>query len=183
MQLGMEGRCEPCPRGTYRTQGVQAACQTCPQGRTTSRVGGASIEECSLPVCTPGTYLNGTQNLCLPCKKGYYQPSSQQTTCLPCPPNTSTKNVSAISESECTNPCESHGPGMHCHRNAHCLLIQETSDFRCECKPGFGGNGTVCTGELNLFGKNLIPNDTLVCIATSQILLIFFFFWTHFSFK
>lgn len=37
---------------------------------------------------------------------------------------------------------------MHCHRNAHCLLIQEISDFKCECKPGFTGNGTDCRGKL-----------------------------------
>lgn len=97
MQIGLEGQCEPCPRGTYRTQGVEAACQNCPNGRTTPKVGSATVEECSLPVCLPGTYLNGTLNSCVACKKGTYQPSSQQTTCLPCPPNTSTKGTAAVS--------------------------------------------------------------------------------------
>lgn len=97
MQLAIDGKCEPCPRGTYRTQGVQAACQSCPLGRTTPKLGAASIEECSLPICPPGTYLNGTQNSCIACKKGTYQPDSQQTMCLPCPPNTSTKGTSAVS--------------------------------------------------------------------------------------
>lgn len=54
LQLGIEGRCEPCPRGTFRTQGVQPACQSCPRGRTTLKVGASAVEECSLPVCTPG---------------------------------------------------------------------------------------------------------------------------------
>jgi hypothetical protein len=54
MQLGVEGQCEACPRGTYRTQGVEAACQACPTGRTTAKVGAANVEECSLPVCPPG---------------------------------------------------------------------------------------------------------------------------------
>ncbi|KAL1378253.1 hypothetical protein pipiens_015707, partial [Culex pipiens pipiens] len=62
MQLGVAGNCEACPRGTYRTQGVQPACTSCPTGRTTLKVGASSIEECSLPVCLPGTYLNGTVN-------------------------------------------------------------------------------------------------------------------------
>lgn len=98
MQLGVDGKCEPCPRGTYRTQGtVQAACQSCPLGRTTPKGGASTIEECSLPVCTPGTYLNGTQNSCIPCKKGTYQPESQQTTCISCPPNMSTKGTAAVS--------------------------------------------------------------------------------------
>lgn len=97
MQLAIDGKCEPCPRGTYRTQGIQAACLSCPLGRTTPKLGAASIEECSLPICPPGTYLNGTQNSCIACKKGTYQPDSQQTMCLPCPPNMSTKGTSAVS--------------------------------------------------------------------------------------
>ncbi|KAK6617037.1 hypothetical protein RUM44_005394 [Polyplax serrata] len=154
MQLGVDGKCEPCPRGTYRTQGIQAACQNCPLGKTTPKTGAAFIEECSLPICPPGTYLNGTQNSCIACKKGTYQPDSQQTMCLPCPPNTSTKGTSSISKAECTNPCEISGPGMHCHRNAHCLLIQETSDFKCECKPGYTGNGTECRDVCENYCEN-----------------------------
>lgn len=96
-QLAVEGKCEPCPRGSYRTQGVQAACQTCPVGRTTPNMGSAAIEECSLPVCEPGTYLNGTLNECMECKKGTYQSEPQQTFCIPCPPNTSTKGTAAVS--------------------------------------------------------------------------------------
>lgn len=34
---------------------------------------------------------------------------------------------------------------MHCDANAYCLLIPETSDFKCECKPGYNGTGTECT--------------------------------------
>lgn len=56
MQLALEGQCEPCPRGTFRTQGVEAACQPCPTGRTTPKLGAATVEECSLPVCGPGQY-------------------------------------------------------------------------------------------------------------------------------
>jgi hypothetical protein len=145
MHLALDGKCEPCPRGTYRTQGIQAACQGCPLGRTTPKSGATTIEECSLPVCTPGTYLNGTLNSCIPCKKGFYQSESQQTTCIPCPPNTSTKSTAATSKAECTNPCEMNGPEMHCDPNAYCLLMPETSEFKCECKPGFNGTGVECT--------------------------------------
>lgn len=33
---------------------------------------------------------------------------------------------------------------MHCDANAYCLLIPETSDFKCECKPGYNGTGHEC---------------------------------------
>jgi hypothetical protein len=148
MQLGVDGKCEPCPRGTYRSQGVQPACQACPLGRTTPKVGSSAIEECSLPVCTAGTYLNSTINVCIECRKGYYQPESQQSSCIPCPPNHSTKNTAATSKAECTNPCESASTEthQHCDVNAYCILVPETSDFKCECKPGFNGTGIQCTG-------------------------------------
>ncbi|XP_054265760.1 uncharacterized protein LOC128988471 [Macrosteles quadrilineatus] len=154
MQLALEGQCEPCPRGTYRTQGVEAACQPCPAGRTTPKLGAATVEECSLPVCGPGSFLNTSMNSCVSCKKGTYQPSAQQTLCLPCPPNTSTKGTNSKSKSDCWNPCEMNGPEMHCDPNAYCLLIPETSDFKCECKPGYNGTGKVCTDVCAGFCEN-----------------------------
>ncbi|XP_072385212.1 uncharacterized protein uif isoform X2 [Diabrotica undecimpunctata] len=143
LQLGIDGKCEPCPRGTYRTQGIESACQMCPLDYTTQKNGAVTREECSLPVCKPGTYLNGTQNRCVDCKKGFYQSEYQQTTCIPCPPNTSTNGPGGTSKSECTNPCETNGPEMQCDVNAYCLLIPETGEFDCDCKPGFNGTGKV----------------------------------------
>lgn len=58
MQLASEGECELCPRGTYRTRGVEPACHNCPVGRTTPKGGAATIEECSLPICLPGTVID-----------------------------------------------------------------------------------------------------------------------------
>ncbi|XP_073992974.1 sushi, von Willebrand factor type A, EGF and pentraxin domain-containing protein uif isoform X1 [Rhodnius prolixus] len=154
LQLGLEGQCDPCPRGTYRSQGVEAACQSCPAGRTTARTGAATVEECSLPVCQPGSFLNTSLNSCIICKKGTYQPSSQQTSCLPCPPNTSTKGIGATSKSECWNPCEMNGAEMLCDPNAYCLLIPETNDFKCDCKPGYNGTGKVCTDVCDGYCQN-----------------------------
>ncbi|KAJ8978624.1 hypothetical protein NQ317_011256 [Molorchus minor] len=140
MQLALDGKCEPCPRGTYRTQGIEFACQACPLGRTSPKIGAITKEECTLPVCISGTYLNAV----CPAKKGYYQPESQQTTCIACPPNTSTKGIAAANKSECINPCDMNGPQMQCDVNAYCLLIPETNDFKCECKIGFNGTGKEC---------------------------------------
>lgn len=155
LQLGIDGHCEPCPRGTYRSQGVQPSCTACPLGRTTPKVGAKSVEECTLPVCSPGSYLNGTLNMCVECPKGYYQSESQQTTCIICPPNHSTKNTGATAKSECTNPCEQIPEGSaHCDPNAYCILVQETSDFKCECKPGFNGTGMECIDVCEGFCEN-----------------------------
>lgn len=39
------------------------------------------------------------------------------------------------------------GGEMLCDPNAYCLLIPETNDFKCECKPGYNGTGKSCSGE------------------------------------
>uniref|UniRef100_A0A1B6L5Q2 EGF-like domain-containing protein n=2 Tax=Graphocephala atropunctata TaxID=36148 RepID=A0A1B6L5Q2_9HEMI len=47
-----------------------------------------------------------------------------------------------------------NGPEMHCDPNAYCLLIPETSDFKCECKPGYNGTGKVCSDVCAGFCEN-----------------------------
>ncbi|GBP19642.1 Fibropellin-1 [Eumeta japonica] len=143
-QLGSEGGCEPCPRGTWRASGAGAACVSCPPGTTTPNNGAASPDQCSLPVCRAGSYLNETLNTCIQCKRGTYQSEAQQKACIPCPVNTSTRDRGATMESDCTNPCESSGSEMHCDTNAYCLLIPETNEFTCQCKPGFNSTGREC---------------------------------------
>lgn len=55
-QLGSDGGCEACPRGTWRATSVSAACVSCPPGTTTPQGGASSADQCSLPVCKPGKY-------------------------------------------------------------------------------------------------------------------------------
>ncbi|XP_042883171.1 sushi, von Willebrand factor type A, EGF and pentraxin domain-containing protein 1-like isoform X2 [Penaeus japonicus] len=152
LQLGATGPCEPCPRGTYRTKGIHSSCIRCPADRTTQGPGASSLEECSLPICIAGTFLSNSE--CLPCPKGYYQPEALQTVCLSCPQDTSTRDVGATSEDECSNPCEVHGEQMLCDSNALCLFISETSDFECRCKPGFNGTGEYCVDNCLNYCEN-----------------------------
>lgn len=149
LQLGKTGPCEPCQRGTYRTKGIHAACVPCPQDRTTLGPGASTVEECSLPTCTAGTFLSSLNGVheCLKCPKGTYQPEALQTSCIDCPQDTSTRDVGATSLEECSNPCEVHGEKMLCDPNALCLFIADTNDFECQCKPGFNGTGKYCSGE------------------------------------
>jgi len=44
--------------------------------------------------------------------------------------------------------------GKHCDANADCLLIPETSDFKCECRPGFNGTGKVCKDVCDGYCEN-----------------------------
>lgn len=142
-QLGMDGNCEPCPLGTFRTKGLHLACERCPDGFTTSRSGATTQGDCSLPICQPGSFLNSTVNECQLCARGFYQDEAQQTDCYECPPDTSTKSEGSISQDECTNRCRvAEGEDALCDHNAICLFIKETNGFTCQCKPGFNGTGS-----------------------------------------
>jgi hypothetical protein len=62
--------------------------------------------------------------------------------------------MAATSKSECWNPCEANVAGKHCDVNADCLLIPETSDFKCECRPGFNGTGKACKDVCDGYCEN-----------------------------
>jgi len=146
-QLSINGECEVCPVGTYRTQGRDRGCQDCPLNRTTSKTGSKTEEDCNLPICVPGQYLSANDNECRKCPVGQYQPEAQQTECIDCPPNSSTvegdpsTNIGATSSSQCSNQCMvKQGEAELCDKNANCLFKQPNT-FECVCKHGYIGHG------------------------------------------
>uniref|UniRef100_T1IXR4 Uncharacterized protein n=1 Tax=Strigamia maritima TaxID=126957 RepID=T1IXR4_STRMM len=142
-QIGTSGTCEPCPRGFYRTKTKHIACQACTSGTTTSGAGSTSSADCIIPICGTGTYLDIVSRHCVLCAKGTYQNETQQTSCITCPPDTSTIEMGADSVANCTNPCSIFGDKNLCDPNAFCLL-NETMGYNCECRPGFRSNGSTC---------------------------------------
>jgi len=141
-QLGLDGACVNCPLGSYRKQGLHLACRECQEGFTTSKQGSTTSKDCSLPICLTGNYLNATTNKCVPCGQGFYQDEQQQTECIRCPPDTSTKSLGSKSKKDCTNKCQVPDGGSElCDSNAICLFDVENNSASCICKPGYSGNG------------------------------------------
>ncbi|XP_037073315.1 sushi, von Willebrand factor type A, EGF and pentraxin domain-containing protein 1-like [Pollicipes pollicipes] len=154
-QLALDNTCQPCPRGTYRAADAQQTCSLCPEGTTTATTGSTISDDCSLPVCQPGTFLNTTEgNRCESCPLATYQPESLQTECLDCPTDTTTEKVGASSAELCINPCDGAGEATQCDAQAICLMDAVTNAFRCECKLGFSGDGFNCTDRCHGFCDN-----------------------------
>lgn len=89
-------------------------------------------------VCTSGHYLNVTLERCVPCSKGSFQETEgRATSCHNCPPDTTTDDVGATAEGQCTNPCLVDGKVELCPANSYCVFHKESQSYACECKPKY----------------------------------------------
>lgn len=133
-QLSINGQCEPCAIGQYRTSSM-SGCESCPSENTTANLGSTSIKDCNLKICSAGYFLNTTLNDCTPCPKGYYiEYRQREQSCESCPPDTSTEDVGSTSKDQCMNPCLVNGKVELCQANAYCVLHKKSLSYTCECK-------------------------------------------------
>ncbi|KAK0410115.1 hypothetical protein QR680_004956 [Steinernema hermaphroditum] len=153
---GATGVCEPCPKGTYKSE-RDLSCQSCPEAVTTTVTGATDIKQCNLPNCEPGSYLNHRQRKCELCKIGEFQGSRGATSCKSCKAGFTTKTTGATGEAECvsTNQCTN---GEHqCHWLAQCFDLPDVEgkmNYGCKCHPGFVGNGFTCVDVCFNFCEN-----------------------------
>ena len=121
----LAGTCSLCPAGAYtRSSNNMTACVSCATGTFANGTGLTGCSNCSLYVCTPGTYID--------VKCGGATPG----TCPLCPPGTYTKGPNMTACTNCATGTFANGTGLTgC---ANCSLYV--------CAPGTFRTG-VCGGN------------------------------------
>ncbi|XP_067134813.1 sushi, von Willebrand factor type A, EGF and pentraxin domain-containing protein 1-like [Centruroides vittatus] len=96
--------CEKCLTGFYQDVEGSTICISCPNGTWTETAGSKNVTDCK-EICLPGSYSETGLETCEACPVGSFQPSSFQTSCISCPPLTTTWIEGTISSDECREKC------------------------------------------------------------------------------
>uniref|UniRef100_A0A8C5MZL6 Thyroglobulin n=1 Tax=Leptobrachium leishanense TaxID=445787 RepID=A0A8C5MZL6_9ANUR len=120
-------------------------------------------------ICPEGSY--GQVGLCRLCPVGHYQEDAGQTSCVKCPPRTSTAYSGASSKTQCMTGCQMDTSGLLCAENGQYRPAQKdvtANTYFCTDLYGEKMNWTerdseVTQDQCSLLRKfDLVPEDELI---------------------
>uniref|UniRef100_A0A0K0DL67 Ephrin_rec_like domain-containing protein n=1 Tax=Angiostrongylus cantonensis TaxID=6313 RepID=A0A0K0DL67_ANGCA len=95
-QRSLDGsRCEPCAVGSFKSK-EDSVCMLCPSGWTTLNKASKHLNDCSIKICYPGTFLNTSTLQCHPCDYGLYMDEYDGRICKLCPISTTTYQLGMV---------------------------------------------------------------------------------------
>ncbi|XP_023933602.1 proprotein convertase subtilisin/kexin type 5 [Lingula anatina] len=109
-ELDGSGNCVGCEQGYYKdnTAGPDYKfnrCTLCPVDFITAATNATSAGLCNVANCSAGYYREVSNNSCVACAIGYYQPQKWQTQCEQCPTDKTTENLASTDLAQCLLRC------------------------------------------------------------------------------
>ncbi|XP_070186674.1 uncharacterized protein [Littorina saxatilis] len=95
--------CTPCQQGFYKNKEAAVLCDRCPEGYVTRVNNSVESADCNLRACEPGSYAS--EDSCVACPFGQYQPMKWQEQCLQCSSGFTTYRRGADSQDLCIRDC------------------------------------------------------------------------------
>ncbi|XP_041443794.1 signal peptide, CUB and EGF-like domain-containing protein 1 isoform X2 [Xenopus laevis] len=157
-QILLDGKCVPCPAGTFYSGEVnqcipcapgtfqdtrgQLTCEPCPSNDGSGITGARNVSECG-GQCSPGHFSPDGFRPCRSCPPGTYQPESGRTMCFPCGGGLVTKYESAVSFQDCETKVHC-SPGHYYNSTTHRCIRCPIGTYQ----PEFGLNFCItCPGN------------------------------------
>ncbi|KAM8973067.1 signal peptide, CUB and EGF-like domain-containing protein 1 isoform 1-T1 [Pelodytes ibericus] len=136
------GQCVSCSPGTYQDKEGQLTCEPCPSNDGVSSSGAQNMSECG-GKCPPGHFSSDGFKPCKACPLGTYQSEPGRTFCFPCGGGLVTKYESAITFQDCETKVHC-SPGHYYNSTTHRCIRCPVSTYQ----PEFGQNYCVtCPGN------------------------------------
>ncbi|UYV83192.1 clec-78 [Cordylochernes scorpioides] len=153
-----EGRCEPCPRGSYQDRPQRdSACLPCPAQTTTGKPGATSETDCSNPCMVDGqmrlcqayafcAFRNDTGNFSCQCQDKYTEDPASK---------------------ECLYQCKDY-----CQNGGTCDFHPDTNKPRCSCLSNFYGEQCEKKSEFVFIASGIAGAVVVVIIIVLLIWMI-----------
>uniref|UniRef100_A0A8W8JQE5 EGF-like domain-containing protein n=3 Tax=Magallana gigas TaxID=29159 RepID=A0A8W8JQE5_MAGGI len=150
--------CVPCLIGFYKDVTGNGNCTACPSNLTTPLISSTELSNCSIVVCDAGEKRISSNNTCMKCPLGYYQPKRGENDCIKCGDGQTTEQVGTDTMTGCIPICPAGEEYVSTSKTCkECLLGSYKSEIgnNKACTRCPGGYTTEFTGSISVSNCSL----------------------------